>query len=75
MVWILPLPYIHCDFSLTDHQTVIIIELGANLAGQEGRRSGGGGGVGAEVATPSALSTATSTREHAAHQFRQENHK
>ncbi|XP_049868246.1 mitogen-activated protein kinase kinase kinase 15 isoform X2 [Pectinophora gossypiella] len=55
--------------------TVLSPELGANLAGESRR----GGGVGAngnqDNATPSALSTATSTRDHTLHQLRQENHK
>ncbi|XP_052756028.1 mitogen-activated protein kinase kinase kinase 15 isoform X1 [Galleria mellonella] len=51
--------------------TVLSPELGANLAG-ESRRGGGGA---AEAATSSALSTATSARDHQLHQLRQENHK
>ncbi|XP_013185299.2 mitogen-activated protein kinase kinase kinase 15 isoform X3 [Amyelois transitella] len=51
--------------------TVISPELGANLAG-ESRRSAG---CAADAATPSALSTATSTRDHQLLQLRQENHK
>ncbi|XP_045494707.1 mitogen-activated protein kinase kinase kinase 15 [Colias croceus] len=51
--------------------TVLSPELGANLAGQDGRRERGSN----EGATPSALSTATSTREHQLHQLRHENHK
>lgn len=50
--------------------TVLSPELGANLAGQEGRRAGGVAAGGPDVGTPSALSTATST-----HQIRHENHK
>ncbi|KAJ2950149.1 hypothetical protein O0L34_g11501 [Tuta absoluta] len=56
--------------------TVLSPELGANLAG-ESRRSGGGHiNTGTQDnATPSALSTATSTRDHQLHQLRQDNHK
>ncbi|XP_068632371.1 mitogen-activated protein kinase kinase kinase 15 isoform X2 [Battus philenor] len=50
--------------------TVLSPELGANLAGQDARRGGA-----PEAGTPSALSTATSTRDHQLHQLRQENHK
>ncbi|CAH2076794.1 unnamed protein product, partial [Iphiclides podalirius] len=50
--------------------TVLSPELGANLAGQEARRGGA-----PEAGTPSALSTATSARDHQMHQLRQENHK
>ncbi|CAK1600801.1 unnamed protein product [Parnassius mnemosyne] len=50
--------------------TVLSPELGANLAGQDARRSGA-----QEAGTPSALSTATSSRDHQLHQLRQENHK
>lgn len=52
-----------------------ISELGANLAGQESRRGANSGSVAADVATPSAVSTANSTRDHQLHQLRQENHK
>ncbi|XP_038215029.1 mitogen-activated protein kinase kinase kinase 15 isoform X2 [Zerene cesonia] len=51
--------------------TVLSPELGANLAGQDGRRERGSN----EGATPSAISTATSTRDHQLHQLRHENHK
>ncbi|XP_053612437.1 mitogen-activated protein kinase kinase kinase 15 isoform X2 [Plodia interpunctella] len=51
--------------------TVISPELGANLAG-ESRRSAG---CATDAATPSALSTATSTRDHQLLQLRQDNHK
>ncbi|CAH2233604.1 jg16192 [Pararge aegeria aegeria] len=53
--------------------TVLSPELGANLAGQEAERRGGAADV-----SPSALSTATSTRERdplQLHQLRQDNHK
>ncbi|CAK1540656.1 unnamed protein product [Leptosia nina] len=50
--------------------TVLSPELGANLAGQEGRRERGSN----EGATPSALSTATSTRDHQIHQIHQLRH-
>ncbi|XP_045769026.1 mitogen-activated protein kinase kinase kinase 15 isoform X2 [Maniola jurtina] len=54
--------------------TVLSPELGANLAGQEAERRGGAADV-----SPSALSTATSTRDPRdplqLHQLRQENHK
>ncbi|KAG6450675.1 hypothetical protein O3G_MSEX006720 [Manduca sexta] len=53
--------------------TVLSPELGANLAGQETRRAGAAGG--AEAGTPSALSTATSARDHHHHALRHENHK
>ncbi|KAM3963712.1 apoptotic signal-regulating kinase 1 isoform 2-T2 [Aphomia sociella] len=56
--------------------TVLSPELGANLAGESQSRRGGGNAV--EAATPSALSTATSARDHQMHQMhqlRQENHK
>ncbi|KAI8422665.1 hypothetical protein MSG28_006436 [Choristoneura fumiferana] len=56
--------------------TVLTPELGANLAGQESRRGGGRSPSGAaDAATPSALSTATSTRDNNMLQLRQENHK
>ncbi|KAL0831480.1 hypothetical protein ABMA28_002279 [Loxostege sticticalis] len=55
--------------------TVLSPELGANLAGQESRRGANSGSVAADVATPSAVSTANSTRDHQLHQLRQENHK
>ncbi|XP_063360346.1 mitogen-activated protein kinase kinase kinase 15 [Cydia amplana] len=56
--------------------TVLTPELGANLAGQEHRRGGGRSPSGAaDVATPSAMSTATSTRDHSLLQLRQENQK
>ncbi|XP_023954807.2 mitogen-activated protein kinase kinase kinase 15 isoform X2 [Bicyclus anynana] len=51
--------------------TVLSPELGANLAGQEAERRGGAADV-----SPSALSTATSTRDPLQlHQLRQDNHK
>ncbi|GBP27517.1 hypothetical protein EVAR_18710_1 [Eumeta japonica] len=63
--------------------TVLSPELGANLAGQEGRSRGAGpaehavvvGSSGDANTTPSALSTVNSTREHTMMQLRQENHK
>ncbi|CAH2991127.1 unnamed protein product [Chilo suppressalis] len=56
--------------------TVLSPELGANLAGQESRRGASIGASGAiEAATPSAISTATSSRDQHMHQLRQENHK
>ncbi|KAF9810098.1 hypothetical protein SFRURICE_011266 [Spodoptera frugiperda] len=52
--------------------TVLSPELGANLAGQEGRRSG----VAAADTSPSALSSTNSARDtHALHALRHENHK
>ncbi|CAH4029348.1 unnamed protein product [Pieris brassicae] len=50
--------------------TVLSPELGANLAGQDARRERGSN----EGATPSALSTATSTRDHQLHQMHQLRH-
>ncbi|XP_026732340.1 mitogen-activated protein kinase kinase kinase 15 isoform X2 [Trichoplusia ni] len=53
--------------------TVLSPELGANLAGQDGRR---GGAAPAADITPSALSSANSAREtHALHALRHENQK
>lgn len=57
----------------------LFTELGANLAGQEGRRRDGNetehaAATETEHATPSAVSTVNSAREHSVMQLRQENH-